>query len=81
MGPSMGLNRNTGKGIDLSVPDTNIEKQENRHKGPLSGMALAAIIAALGFVGVLAWLAWAGMEPREGLDVDAAAPAVGIAAE
>ncbi|MBZ8119023.1 hypothetical protein KUD11_10230 [Roseovarius sp. LXJ103] len=62
----------------MSVPDTNIEKQENRHKGPLSGMALAAIIAALGFVGVLAW---AGMEPREGLDVDAAAPAVGIAAE
>lgn len=77
----MGLSRNTEKGIDLSAPDTNIEKQEKRHKGPLSGMALAAIIAALGFVGVLAWLAWTGMEPREGLDVEAAAPAAGIATD
>ncbi len=77
----MGLSRNTEKGIDLSAPDTNIKKQEKRHKGPLSGMPLAAVIAALGFVGVLAWMAWTGMEPREGLDVDAAAPAAGIAPE
>jgi len=63
--------------MDMSAPDTNLETQEKRHKGPLSGMVLAAVIAAVGFAGLLAWLAWNGIEPREGLEVEAAAPAGG----
>jgi hypothetical protein len=35
----------------MSAPQTNVEKQERRHRGPLIGMALAlAAVAVLAFV-------------------------------
>ena len=35
----------------MSAPDTNLEKQERRHRGPLIGMAIAVIFAGiLGFI-------------------------------
>lgn len=40
----------------MSPPDTNIEKQEKRHKGPLLGMPGAIIAAAVIFVGVMLWI-------------------------
>ena len=43
--------------VYVSAPHTNIEKQQRRHKGPLIGMALAAV-----FVGVII-LYWTNQEP------------------
>lgn len=46
----------------MTAPDTNVEKQTRRHKGPLAGMPLAIAIAAAVFVGFLAWSAFTGAE-------------------
>lgn len=46
----------------MSAPDTNIETQQKRHNGPLSGMALSVLIAATAFVGILVWFAVTGTE-------------------
>lgn len=34
----------------MSAPQTNIEKQERRHRGPLVGVVVAAVVALLGLV-------------------------------
>ncbi|MBJ6370010.1 hypothetical protein [Sedimentitalea arenosa] len=34
----------------MSAPQTNIEKQERRHKGPLIGVGLAVVVAIVGYV-------------------------------
>ncbi len=49
----------------MSPPDTDLEKQERRHKGPLGGMAAAMIFAAVLLVGLVLYLAYAGNEPGE----------------
>lgn len=41
----------------MSAPDTNIKKQKRRHKGPLTGIPLAILLATIAFVGFLAWAA------------------------
>lgn len=51
----------------MSAPDTNLEKQKRRHKGPLGGIRLALLFAALLFVGFLIWTFAQGDEP-EGAD-------------
>lgn len=40
----------------MSAPDTDLQKQRRRHRGPLIGIALVLIVVALGFV----W--WLGEE-------------------
>ncbi|RKF14968.1 hypothetical protein D6850_08890 [Roseovarius spongiae] len=40
----------------MSPPDTNLEKQEKRHKGPLVGIGGALAVAVLAFLGVLVWM-------------------------
>ncbi len=54
----------------MSAPDTNLEKQEKRHKGPLIGMGLGVVFAIV----VIAFLVgWIGDNPRDGaLQVDPA---------
>lgn len=37
----------------MSAPDTNIEKQEKRHAGPLIGMAAGVVFAAILLVAFL----------------------------
>jgi len=39
----------------MSAPDTNIETQERRHAGPLTGMALAVTFAGVLLVGLIGW--------------------------
>lgn len=47
----------------MSAPNTNIEKQERRHKPALFGMG-AAVAWSLGLLALLlVWLAWNGNEP------------------
>lgn len=53
----------------MSAPDTNIEKQESRHKGPLLGMPAAVAVSVVVFLGVIAWVALA--EPRTETAVEA----------
>lgn len=43
----------------MSAPDTNIETQKKRHRGPLSGIALGLTFAGLLFAGLLIWTAYA----------------------
>ncbi|MFN4130663.1 MAG: hypothetical protein ACK4GC_12750 [Paracoccaceae bacterium] len=43
----------------MSAPQTNIEKQKRRHRGPLIGMIVAVIAVVIGFV----W--WLGYEVTE----------------
>ncbi len=56
----------------MSAPDTNIEKQARRHKGPLVGIIGAVIVAGLLFI---AFLTWVADEPDE------AVPAADVAIE
>lgn len=39
----------------MSAPDTNIEKQADRHKAPLLGMGSVVAFATILFVGLLFW--------------------------
>lgn len=57
----------------MSAPDTNVEKQADRHKGPLWGMGSVLIWAGLLFAAFLAWTAYQGDDASE--DVPAAAVA------
>lgn len=47
----------------MSAPDTNVEKQTARHKGPLVGMALIVGATALLFVVFFAWTLSEADEP------------------
>lgn len=49
----------------MSAPNTDIEKQKQRHKGPLSGMALVVTFAAVLLLGLVIWLFAAGNEPED----------------
>ena len=37
----------------MSAPQTNIERQQRRHRGPLVGMALGLAVVALLFIGYM----------------------------
>lgn len=39
----------------MSAPDTNLKKQKRRHRGPLWGIIAALVLAAILFVGYLAY--------------------------
>ncbi|MGC1494297.1 MAG: hypothetical protein WA790_00700 [Sulfitobacter sp.] len=41
----------------MSAPDTDIEKQEKRHKTPLTAMKGAVVVAVLGLAGFLLYTA------------------------
>lgn len=43
----------------MSAPQTNIEKQQRRHRGPLIGMVVVVIAVGIGFI----W--WLGYEATE----------------
>ncbi|MBU3001100.1 MULTISPECIES: hypothetical protein [Roseovarius] len=60
----------------MSAPQTNIHEQERRHKGPLSGMALAFLFGVL-MIGILGiWLVANGNEPRDASGEEAPAGVV-----
>ncbi len=46
----------------MSAPDTHIQTQQERHIGPLSGMALSIAVATVAFLGLLAWFALTGTD-------------------
>ena len=48
----------------MSAPDTDLEKQEKRHKGPLVGMGLAVIAALLLLFVFVSYLVSEGGEPQ-----------------
>jgi len=47
----------------MSAPDTNIEKQTKRHRGPLAGIAIALMWAGLLFAGFMIWTAYSAGNP------------------
>jgi NADH:ubiquinone oxidoreductase subunit 6 (subunit J) len=49
----------------MSAPQTNLEKQERRHWGPLTGMAIGLAFVAALFIGYLVWTTANGDVPRE----------------
>ena len=49
----------------MSAPDTNIEKQEKRHRGPLYGMKIVVAIALILMIGLFFFLAENGNTPGE----------------
>lgn len=60
----------------MSAPNTNVEKQEKRHKGPLAGMG-AAVAWGLGLLGLLViWLMWNSNDPDDGVPQGAETGAV-----
>lgn len=52
----------------MSAPDTNVEKQEKRHKVPLVGMVGGVVFALLLLAGLFFFVIGSGDEP-EGADV------------
>lgn len=51
----------------MSAPKTNLEKQEERHKGPLTGIRLVVLFALILLVGLVIFFAVGGDSP-EGAD-------------
>jgi len=49
----------------MSAPDTNVEKQEEKHKTALLGIRGAMIFAAVLLLGLVLWLSYQGQEPRD----------------
>ncbi len=41
----------------MSAPETNVETQKKRHRGPLVGILAAVLLVAAVFVAFLAWTA------------------------
>lgn len=41
---------------EMSAPDTNVEKQAKRHKGPLLGIIAGIIVVGLMFLGLIFWV-------------------------
>ncbi|UXX84016.1 hypothetical protein [Roseovarius pelagicus] len=52
----------------MSAPDTNFKKQKKRHKGPLSGMALVVIFAAILLLALTLRLVYFGNDPGDADD-------------
>lgn len=48
----------------MSAPDTNIETQERRHAGPLTGMALGVTFAGVLLVGLIGWTVYKAGAPE-----------------
>jgi hypothetical protein len=46
----------------MSAPDTNVEKQAKRHKGPLKGMPGAIILAVVAIIAVFVWVNLTGVD-------------------
>lgn len=59
----------------MSAPDTNIDVQEERHKGPLVGMPLAAVLASVVFLAVLGYYTLTGADDPAEVEVTAPAAA------
>lgn len=48
----------------MSAPKTDLEKQEARHKGPLTGMRLVVLFALILLAGLTIFVALSGEEPE-----------------
>ncbi|PZX16230.1 hypothetical protein LX81_02081 [Palleronia aestuarii] len=55
----------------MSAPNTDVKKQERRHKVPLSGMAWMVGFAAVLLVALVIYLSVGGNEPGDGEAVGA----------
>lgn len=61
----------------MSAPDTNLEKQKSRHRGPLLGLAICIATATLLFLGYLTVMAERGQTPNDtGAQIDGRTGAV-----
>ncbi|MBM7069670.1 hypothetical protein [Actibacterium sp. 188UL27-1] len=49
----------------MSAPDTNLEKQAERHGPSLFGMAAVVVFALLLLAGLTSWLAYNGNVPEQ----------------
>ncbi|MBJ3762798.1 hypothetical protein ILP92_08575 [Maribius pontilimi] len=54
----------------MSAPNTDVEKQSNRHKVPLVGMTMTVVWSALLLVALLVWISWNGNEPANDTPID-----------
>ena len=65
----------------MSAPNTNIERQVHRHRGPLTGIALVLAAAVLGFIIWLALVVAGGEASNERAVVDEEQVAPGVVVE
>ncbi|WP_108894146.1 hypothetical protein [Palleronia abyssalis] len=49
----------------MSAPNTNVKKQERRHKFPLMGMVWSVVWAVVLLAGLLIYLSFSGNEPGD----------------
>jgi len=49
----------------MSAPDTNVEKQKEKHKTALMGIRGVMVFAAVLLLGLVLWLSYQGQEPRD----------------
>lgn len=49
----------------MSAPDTNVEKQAEKHATPLFGMGTVVAFAGVLLLGLMVWLSVSGNEPGE----------------
>ncbi|SHJ37431.1 hypothetical protein SAMN04488012_10893 [Palleronia salina] len=54
----------------MSAPDTDVKKQQRRHKFPLVGMAWMVVWAAVLLIGLIVYLSLSGNEPGNETPID-----------
>lgn len=54
----------------MSAPNTDPEKQGEKHKTPLVGMTMMIVWAAVLLVGLLVYLSFSGNEPGDDVPID-----------
>jgi len=60
----------------MSAPNTDLEKQEKNHKGPLGGMAIGLAFAGLLLIGLIVWTFARGADPESGAQIEGTTGAV-----
>ena len=54
----------------MSAPDTDVKKQQKRHRFPLVGMAWMVIWAIGLLIAMVIYLSWSGNEPGNSTPID-----------
>lgn len=49
----------------MSAPDTNVEREEQKHKTPLLGIGGSILWAGVLLVGLIVWISYNGSTPEE----------------
>ena len=60
----------------MSAPQTNLDTQERRHSGPITGIRAGLVFAGVLLVALIVWTVYNGDAPRDATTIDGRTGAV-----